>query len=179
MSKFLNILKKYRYTFLILIILFIFLSSLLATYAHYESKVSKDVTASVASLICEIDSKELNTNLARGTKLVHYFNVNNYNDLKTTEVAYDYYIYILDEYEEVISDAKLYKYEQVESDNLITKENPNTYKKLSMEEVGYLNSFYGGEFFLDKGTQKFKLEIDKVNTNNIKIKVIGVQKNLS
>ena len=80
-----------------------------------------------------------------------------------------------DENDEIIPNAKVYEYKKVESENLITQDNPNSYIEIE-EDSQYIGGYYGGEFFLDQESKEFKLEVTNVQTEEIRVKTVAVQK---
>ena len=77
--------------------------------------------------------------------------------------------------DEIIPNAKVYEYKKVESENLITQDNPNSYIEIE-EDSQYIGGYYGGEFFLDQESKEFKLEVTNVQTEEIRVKTVAVQK---
>ncbi len=183
-----NILEKIKYVIVrnkklcivfLLVILIVTIS--VDTLARYIGLFTNNAKAEVANLIIETNGEKIGTNLARGKNIKQYFSISNYStETEVTDVAYDYYIFIVDENDEIIPDAKLYKYQVMPSSNLITQDNPNTYVEVPKIIDGeYKDGFYGGELFLEKSIEEFRLEIDDIQNTEVHIKTIAVQKELT
>lgn len=165
---------------IVLLLIFSIVTLFIDSFARYAGELSKKANLKVARLVIETNIESLGTNLARGKDIKHYFTIDNYNTDGVTEVAYDYYVFIYDENDEIIENAKLFKYKVIPSDNLITQENPNTYVEIEKEADGnYKGGFYGGEMFLSEQEDKFKIEITDIQNKEVRIKTIAIQKEVT
>lgn len=185
MQKSINIFKKVKNVILhneILCIVFLFALFIITmpnnTFARLVGVINKNAGLEIANLVIEINSQKMNKDLARGKDIEQYFSISNYDTSgNITELAYDYYIFIINKEGNSIPNAKLYKYEVLQSNNLITQDNPNTYVEVNKEIDGnYKDGFYVGELFLDKNVQDFKLKVTDIQEDAIQIKAVAIQK---
>lgn len=168
-KKTLKIKKKFKY-FLVFYFIIVFFTVIFFTYSKYASSLQKTGSLSIAKPIIEINNDETKTDIVIGTSVTRYFSVSNFNDTQTTDVGLDYYLYVVDEDGNVITDATLYY--QIDDNN------PNEYDELSKITVGeYKGFFEKKDFTTTKETHNYKLVVDHISSySKIEIKVKAIQK---
>ena len=151
-----------------------------ATYAKFGDKIDNIISVETANMVVNTSGETHKNTILKGSDIEQIFSVENYNEYKVTEVAYDYYIYVIDGDNNILTNAKIYKNVPIQTYNVINKIDNNNYEELQIQTEGeYKDSFYGGEFFLDKKTEQYKLVIENIQSSQVRIKVVGVQKNVS
>lgn len=142
--------------------------------AKYFSTVEVDgISVAVAKPVIEIDNDLNTTDIVDGTSVIKYFTVSNYNASESTDVGLDYYLYVVNEDNELIDDVSIYYQSE---DN-----NPNEYMLASKINDGqYTGYFKAKDFTTAKEKHEYKLVIDSVSGyNEISVKVLAVQKDVS
>lgn len=164
--------RKFKYFFCFYFAL-AFITIISFSFSKYKTVIDKSTTISIAKPIVEINAEEDSNDIVDGASVVRYFSVSNYNDNNATEVGLDYYIYIVNENNELINDARVYY--QVDNDN------PNDFKLLEKVTTGdYTGYFKTHGFTIEPTIHNYKLVIDSVSGyNKIQIKVKAVQKKVN
>ena len=154
----------------ILIVIITFSFSL----SKYLSKNNSSITnISIAKPIIEIENDITETNIVNGESVVKYFTVSNYNTDESTDIAMDYYLYAVNEENNLIDNITIYY--QTEANN------PNEYTLAPKINDGiYTGYFKAKEFTTKKEKHEYKLVVDSVNDyTKIYVKVLAVQKDVN
>lgn len=164
---------KYFFTFYFVLLFLIVISSLIS-FSKYSSIVSSNkASISIAKPIVEMNNDISTADIVDGSKVIKYFTVSNYNVNDTTDVGMDYYIYIVNEYGEVIDNLTLYY--QIDEDN------PNEFYVVNKITEGEYAGYYQAESFTTtKHQHGYKLVIDEVsNYSQIYVKIVAIQKEVN
>lgn len=164
---------KYFFTFYFVLLFFVIISSLIS-FSKYSSTISpNEISVSIAKPIVEMNNDISTTDIVDGSKIIKYFTVTNYNVDDTTDVGMDYYIYIVNENNDVIDNLTLY-YQ-------IDENNPNEFRAVDKITEGEYAGYYQTESFTTtKHQHGYKLVIDEVSGySQINVKIVAIQKEVN
>lgn len=164
--------RKFKYFFGFYFIL-VFLTLISTSFSKYKTTSDTNTNVKIAKMIVEIENDSSASDIVVGSSVTRYFSISNFNEEGTTDVAFDYYIYIVNEQNEIIDDAKIYY--QIEKDN------PNEFSLLDKITTGNYSGYFQTQgFSTTKESHNYKLVVDCVSDyNTIEIKVEAIQKKVN
>lgn len=121
----------------------------------------------LARPVIVLNTDSTTTETVKGSQVVEYFTLSNFDSEGTTEIALVPYIRIVDVNNNIIN-AKIYVQEDVN--------NPNDYVLLEEYGVGNLETYVKGNVLnITKETRKYKFVIDEINNTNVNVDVQTLQ----
>ena len=166
--------NKFKYFFGFYLI-FLFLLIIKTSMGKYTSSLGeKSTTLTVAKPVIKLNIETPSSNdVVNGGDIVRYFSVSNKDNNVVTEVGLDYYIYVVDENDNLINNTHVYF--QIDNDN------PNEFQELTQISSGvYSGYFETSGFTINEETHNYKLVVNNVSGfNQVNIKVKAVQKRVS
>ena len=170
-----RVLKKKFKCFFGLYLIFIFFVIIKTSMGKYTSSLGeKSTTLTVAKPVIKLNVETpISIDVVNGGDIVRYFSVSNKDNNVVTEVGLDYYIYVVDENDNLINNAHIY----FQTDN----DNPNEFQELTRISSGdYSGYFETSGFAINEEIHNYKLVVNNVSGfNQVNIKVKAVQKRVS
>ena len=134
---------------------------------YFENLRSGNKELSLAKPVIVLNTNSSTTETVKGSKVVEYFTLSNFDNDGTTEISLVPYIRIVDVDNNII-DAKIYVQDDVN--------NPNDYTLLEETGTGNLETYVKGSTLnLTKETRKYKFVIDEINSTNVSVDVQTIQ----